>query len=143
MYSMSNIYYSMILSIIPVFARSGNITGFPLLLTLPILTGDLIISLSYLHYNTVFFNPIFGGYPVLYQHLLWFLDIRKYINYSFFLYYYNFWNNENNHICGSTYDPFYGVYLCPWGCSSAHHIYTVGIEIDTRSCFTSVTMMIS
>ena len=64
--------YSMILSIMPVYTWSQNITGLLLLLTLPILTGALIMSLADLHYNTVFFNPIFGGDPVLYQHLPWF-----------------------------------------------------------------------
>ena len=41
------------------FLSSINITGFLLLLTLPILTGALIMSLADLHYNTVFFNPRF------------------------------------------------------------------------------------
>jgi len=62
----------MTLSIMPVYTWSINITGFLLLLTLPILTGALIMSLADLHYNTVFFNPIFGGDPVLYQYLFWF-----------------------------------------------------------------------
>merc|ERR1712114_164675 len=42
--------YSMILSIMPVYAWSQNITGFLLLLTLPILTGALIMSLADLHF---------------------------------------------------------------------------------------------
>ena len=61
--------YSMTLSIMPVYTWSIYITGFLLLLTLPILTGALIMLLADLHVNTVFFDPIFRGDPVLYQHL--------------------------------------------------------------------------
>ena len=64
--------YSMTLSIMPVYTWSIYITGFLLLLTLPILTGALIILLADLHYNTVFFDPIFGGDPVLCQHFFLF-----------------------------------------------------------------------
>ena len=55
---------SMTLSIMPVYTWSIHITGFLLLLTLPILTGALIMLLADLHYNTVFFDPIFGGDPL-------------------------------------------------------------------------------
>ena len=59
--------YSRILSIIPVYTWSRNITGLLLLLTLPILTGAHIMSLSDRRYNAVFPNPIFGGDHVLYR----------------------------------------------------------------------------
>ena len=65
-------FYSTILSITPVYTWSRNITGLPLVFTLPILTGALLMSLADLQYNTVFFNPIFGVDPALYQHLFWF-----------------------------------------------------------------------
>ena len=48
------------------------ITGGMLLLTLPILSGALLMVLGDLHSNTLFFDPIFAGDPIFYQHLFWF-----------------------------------------------------------------------
>ena len=62
----------MSLKTIPLFPWSLLITGGMLLLTLPILSGALLMVLADLHSNTLFFDPIFGGDPIFYQHLFWF-----------------------------------------------------------------------
>jgi len=64
--------YYLTLKTMPLFPYSLFITASMLLLTLPILSGALLLILSDLHSNTLFFDPIFGGDPIFYQHLFWF-----------------------------------------------------------------------
>merc|ERR1712093_339472 len=50
--------YNMTLNTMPLLPWAIFITGVMLILTLPILSGGLIMLLADLHYNTVFFDPI-------------------------------------------------------------------------------------
>merc|ERR1712207_113365 len=61
--------YCLTLKTMPLFPCALLITAGMLLLVLPILSGALLMVLADLLSNTLFFDPIFGGDPVLFQHL--------------------------------------------------------------------------
>jgi len=123
------------------------ITAAMLLLTLPVLSGALLMVIADLHSNTLFFDPVFGGDPVFYQHLFWFFGhpevyiliipafgvisivisavAQKII-----------FGNQSMILAMSCISLIGSVV---WG----HHMYTVGLETDTRAYFTGVTILIS
>ena len=139
--------YGMTLSSIPVYVWSIGIAAFMLLLVLPILSGSLLMLIWDLHYNTVFFDPLFGGDPVFFQHLFWFFghpEVYILVLPSFGL--------ISIVLCGLMQTVLFGNHsmilamTCISGLGSivwVHHMYSVGLEMDTRAYFTTVTMMIS
>jgi cytochrome c oxidase subunit 1 len=139
--------YGMTLSNMPVYAWSIGITGSLLLLVVPIFTGALIMLIADLHYHTVFFDPLFGGDPVFYQHLFWFFghpEVYILILPAFGL--------ISMILSVGLQVILFGTLsmILAMSCISilgsvvwAHHMFTVGMEMDTRAYFTAITMMIS
>merc|ERR1712178_281396 len=131
----------------PLFPWALLITAAMLLLTLPVLSGGLLMVLSDLQSNTLFFDPVFGGDPVLYQHLFWFFghpEVYILIIPAFGI--------ISIIISGVSQKIIFGnqSMIFAMSCISllgsvvwGHHIYTVGLETDTRAYFSGVTILIS
>jgi len=103
--------------------------------------------LTDLHSNTHFFDPIFGGDPIFYQHLFWLFghpEVYILIIPAFGI--------ISIIISGIAQKIIFGnqSMIFAMSCISllgsvvwGHHMYTVGLESETRAYFTGVTILIS
>src|ERR1044072_4945140 len=127
------------------FSWSIIITAIMLIFTLPILTGVIIMLLSDLYFNSIFF--IIVGDPILYQHLFWYFghpEVYILILPAFGIISQIISNLSQKIIFGN--NSMILAMICisifgsiVWG----HHIYVVGLEIETKIYFTNVTLIIS